>query len=41
MEKKNLSNERKTRQSTAGKKIIAKKDSGKTAATRKPGKTGA
>jgi 5'-nucleotidase len=41
MEKKNLSNERKTRQSTAGKKTIAKKDSGQTAATRKPGKTGA
>jgi 5'-nucleotidase len=37
MEKKNLPNERKTRQSAAGKKNSA----GKTAATRKPGKTGA
>jgi 5'-nucleotidase len=37
MEKKNSSNERKTRQSIAGKK----KSSGRTALTRKPGKTGA
>jgi len=37
MEKKNLSNERKTRQSAAGKKTT----SGRTAMTRKPGKTGA
>ena len=41
MEKKNLSNERKTSQSAAGKKIMTKKDSGKTAETKKPGKTGA
>src|SRR5258708_21738433 len=41
MEKKNLSNERKTSQSAAGKKTTTKKNSGKTAATKKPGKTGA
>ena len=41
MEKKNLSNERRTKHSAAGKKTIAKKGSGKTAVTRKPGKTGA